>query len=60
MKAVGLAALLLGTLAFLHPWYRQYLPYTGITRSETQLMAGLLVAVGALTQAVQMYLGRTD
>ena len=60
MKAIGLAALLLGTIAFLHPWFRQYLPYSSITRNETQLIAGLLVAVGALTLAVQMYRNRAN
>lgn len=52
MRSIGLAALLLGTLAFLLPWYRIYVPEIRISGTDAQLLAGLLVAVGALTLAI--------
>ena len=52
MRAVGLTALLLGVLAFLFPWYRQYVPFIHIDPNDTRVMGGLLVAVGALTLAI--------
>lgn len=52
MRAIGLFCLLLGTLAFLFPFYDQYVRWLRLTTFDTQLLGGLFVAVGALTLAI--------
>ena len=52
MRAIGLAAILLSSLFFLFPWYREWVPVIDMTNNDTRLVAGLLLAVGALTLAV--------
>jgi hypothetical protein len=52
MRAVGLAFLLLGTLAFTFPMYDQWVRWLVLTRSESMWLGGLLVACGALTLAI--------
>lgn len=52
MRSIGLAAILLGVLILLFPFYRQWVPYIHITSEDSRLLGGLLLAVGALTLAV--------
>jgi hypothetical protein len=52
MRAVGLAFLLFGALAFTFPIYDQWVRWIALTRSDTIWLGGLLVASGALTLAV--------
>jgi hypothetical protein len=47
MRAIGLCALLLGTLEFLLPYYRIYVPILAIGNADARVLAGLLVAGGA-------------
>jgi hypothetical protein len=52
MRAVGLAFLLFGALAFSFPMYDQWVRWIALTRSETMWVGGLLVACGALALAI--------
>jgi hypothetical protein len=52
MRAVGLAAILLGVLVFLFPYYREWVPFISFRSNDSMLFGGLLVAVGGLTLAV--------
>ncbi len=52
MRAVGLAFLLFGVLAFANPVYREWVHFIVLTRSESIWLGGLLVACGALTLAI--------
>lgn len=52
MKAVGLTFLLVGALAFLFPYYDQFVSGLTLTGDQSRLIGGLCVAVGALTLAV--------
>jgi hypothetical protein len=55
MRAIGLTALLLGALAFLYPEFPQlhrFIPMISFDKSQSMMLGGLLVAVGALTLAI--------
>jgi hypothetical protein len=52
MRAVGLAFLLFGTLAFTFPLYDQWVRWIVLSRSETLWLGGLLIACGALSLAI--------
>lgn len=52
MRAVGLAALLLSVLFFLFPFYQTHVSFLRFSVSETRILGGLLLAVGALTLAI--------
>ena len=52
MRAIGLAALLLGALALVYPIWDQWLTMIRLSAPDAQLLGGLLVAVGALTLAI--------
>lgn len=52
MRSVGLAAILLGVLVFLFPYYGDWVPFITLKPSESQIFGGLLVAVGALALAI--------
>jgi uncharacterized membrane protein len=50
MRAVGLAFLLFGTLAFTFPWYRRWVDdWISLTSGDSVWVGGLLVACGAAT-----------
>ena len=46
MRSVGLAAILLGVLVFLFPYYGDWVPFITLKPSESQIFGGLLVLVG--------------
>lgn len=55
MRAVGLGVLLLGALAFLYPEFpelHRFVPMISLNKSDSIVLGGLLVAVGALTLAI--------
>ena len=52
MRTVGLGALLLGVLFFTFPSYHEWVPFIRLATSDTRLLGGLFVAVGAITLAV--------
>lgn len=52
MRSVGLAAILLSVLVFLFPWYGEWVPFVSISTTDSRIVGGLLLAVGALTLAV--------
>ena len=52
MRAIGLAALLLGALALVYPIWDQWVPMLRLAAPDAQSLGGLLVAVGALTLAI--------
>ena len=52
MRSVGLLALLLSVLFFLFPFYREWVPFIVIGTSDSRLVAGVLLAVGALSLAI--------
>jgi len=52
MRAIGLAAILLGLLSLMIPLYREWVPFIDVSDDDARLMGGLLIAVGALTLAV--------
>jgi hypothetical protein len=55
MRTIGLIALLLGALAFLYPSFpelHRFVPMLNLDKSQSMLLGGLLVAVGALTLAI--------
>ncbi len=52
MRAIGLAAILLGILALLFPYYGEWVPLIRMKPSDSYLFGGLLVAVGGLTLAI--------
>lgn len=55
MRAVGLIALLLGAVTFLYPEFpglHRFVPMVSLGKSDSMLLGGLLIAVGALTLAI--------
>ena len=52
MRSVGLLALLLSVLFFLFPFYREWVPFIVIGTSDSRLVSGVLLAVGALSLAI--------
>jgi hypothetical protein len=55
MRVVGLAVLLLGSLAFLYPEFpelHRFVPMVALSKSDSMLLGGLLIAVGGLTLAI--------
>ncbi|MDB5538831.1 MAG: hypothetical protein JWQ89_558 [Devosia sp.] len=52
MRSVGLGAILLSVLVFLFPWYGDWLPFISLSTSDSRIVGGLLLAVGALTLAI--------
>lgn len=52
MRSVGLAALLLSVLFFLFPYYHHWVPFIVLGTNDSRLVAGLLLATGALSLAI--------
>ncbi|MGV3491319.1 MAG: hypothetical protein ACO1OG_08360 [Devosia sp.] len=52
MRAVGLAAILLGVLTILFPYYEEWVPVVTLSTTDSYMFGGLLMAVGALTLAI--------
>jgi hypothetical protein len=52
MRSVGLSAILLSLVFFLFPFFREWLPFIVMGTNDSRLVAGLLLAVGALSLAV--------
>jgi hypothetical protein len=55
MRAIGLGALLLGALAFLYPEFpelHRFVPMIDLSKSQSMIIGGLLIAVGGLTLAI--------
>lgn len=51
MKAVGLGFLLVGTLAFLFPYYDEFVAGLTLNTDQSRLVGALCIVVGAMAMA---------
>lgn len=52
MRATGLAAILLGVLVMLFPYYEEWVPVLALSARDSMLIGALLIVVGGLCVAL--------